>query len=241
MPEPPRIGGFKIEVDGRWDVADLQEFSESLLEAYGFLYHVVADEESSLRLRDSKFVIFDDDLDLFPWGRLLYGSIPPEQRIKIKSFQYSSPGVIEIVAVLGALALAARVVRAWVGTGEALLGLLDKITKFLEHRRRARLERSRARDADEGTIALNLVFEFGGSLGFDRNSLATLIEVAGGPIGALKLLVGVARPGKQLAELQQEGKLAFPEENGEHRQLPSSRKRSSGARKRRQRRESDEK
>jgi hypothetical protein len=240
MATPPRIGSLKIEVDGRWDLADLQKFSESLLEAYGFLYHVLEDENSSLRLRDSKFVFeLDDDFDFFPWGRLFYQDISPPQRIKIRSFHYSSPGLIEIVGVLGALALAARVVRAWVSTGEAILGLLDKITKFLYERRRRRLERQRARDDDEGT-ALHFVFEFGGSLGFDQRFLDTLIQVAGSPMGALKLLVGVARPGKRMAELQQEGKLVFPETIGEKRQLPSPRKVSREARKRPQRRENEE-
>ncbi len=73
MATPPRIGSLKIEVDGRWDLADLQKFSESSLEAYGFLYHVLEDENSSLRLRDSKFAFeLDDDFDFFLWGRLFY-------------------------------------------------------------------------------------------------------------------------------------------------------------------------
>jgi hypothetical protein len=224
MPPPPRIGSFKIEVDGRWDLADLQKFSENLMEIYGFLYHVVADEESYLRLRDSKFIWPNEDLYL-PWGRIFYDEMPPEQRIKIKSFHYSSLGLIEIAGALTVLGLAARVVRAWVTTGEATLGLLDKITKFLEHRWRTRRERAIAKDGDEGTDALHFVREFGESLGFDSQSIANLIEVAGGPIGALKLLVGVAQAGRGLAELEREGKLVFPEANGKQRQLPSPKKR----------------
>ena len=240
MATPPPIGSYKIKVDGQWDIADLQQFSESLLEAYSFLYHVVGDGRTSLPLRDTKFVMFEfePDFDIVPWGRFFYEEIPPEQRIKIKAFAYSSPGVIEIAAILGVVALVARVVRAWVRTGDSILELLGKIDKYREQRRRANLRREMT--AQEEAINLqqgrDFVFELGKSLGFTQESCNTLLEVAGGPLGALRLLVAVARQGQRLAELQQQGKLVFAEATTNQRQLPSSRT----VRKRPPRRKKDE-
>ena len=134
--------------------------------------------------------------------------------------------MIEIAAVVSVLGLVARVVRAWVRTFDYIVGLLDKIDKYRDQRRRANLRRERT--AQEEAINLqegrDFVFELGKSLGFTQESCNTLLEVAGGPIGALKLLVAVARQGRRLAELQQQGKLLFAEATSNQRQLPSPRK-----------------
>jgi len=89
----PRVGRFKIEIERRWDIADLQELSDSLLQTYGLLY-LGLEGGGDLPLRHSKFVIMPDDWNTFPWGHIFYRDVvPPKQRIKIKSFHYSSPGI----------------------------------------------------------------------------------------------------------------------------------------------------
>jgi hypothetical protein len=218
----PRVGRFKIEIERRWDIADLQEFSDSLLQTYGLLY-LGLEGGGDLPLRHSKFVIMPDDWNTFPWGHIFYRDVvPPKQRIKIKSFHYSSPGVIEVVAILSLLGLAARVVRAWARAGVEVLALLEKVKKFL----------SRLSRRQEAAITQDLVFQFGLSLGFNEEDCAALIREAG-TIGALKVLVGVATQGQRLAQLEQQGKLVFAEAASNRRQLPPPR---GGARKRPSRR-----
>jgi hypothetical protein len=209
MARSPRVGRFKIKIERRWDIADLQEFSDSLVQTYGFLYQL--EGWGGVPLSRSKFV-FPDDWP-FQWGHFFYREVPPKQRIKIKSFHYSSPGVIEIVAILSLLGLAARVVRAWARTGDAVLALLEKVKKFLSQRSRSR---------QEPAITHDLVFQFGLSLGLNEEDCATLIKEAG-TIGALKLLVAVATQGQRLAQLEQQGKLVFAEAASSQRQLPPPR------------------
>jgi len=219
----PRVGRFKIEIERRWDIADLQELSDSLLQTYGLLY-LGLEGGGDLPLRHSKFVIMPDDWNTFPWGHIFYiDVVPPKQRIKIKSFHYSSPGLIEVVAILSLLALTARVVRAWARAGDAVLALLEKVKKLLSRHRRSR---------QDSEITQDLVFEFGLSLGFNEEECATLIKEAE-TIGALRVLVLVATQGQRLAQLEQQGKLVFAEAASSRRQLPPPR---GGARKRQSRR-----
>jgi hypothetical protein len=102
MATPSRIGTFTIVVDGEWDIEDLRHVSESLSETYGLFYPLVADDEVVReRLQDSlRHTFRSGDVDSRFIGERLYRQIPPEESLKLRSFQYSSQGAMTIVGVL---------------------------------------------------------------------------------------------------------------------------------------------
>jgi hypothetical protein len=226
QPAPSRIGTFRIEVDGEWDIEDLRDVSEGLSEAYGLLYPLVADTEERnffLQASLSKF-FWGGDMESRFIGAMLYRSIPLEESLRLKSFQYSSQGAITIVGVLSVLYLMARVTMTWTRTAEGIIELWGKIDKFFEKRRH--LRRPQKQFELDSEMALNveearaLVFEVGGHLGFTHNSCDVLINIIGNPIGALKFLVAVGQQGRKMAELQREGKLRLPEPTDDQIELP---------------------
>jgi hypothetical protein len=211
-----RIGTLTITVDGEWDIEDLREVSESLSEAYGLFYPLVAaDEVVRERLQDSlRNTFWSGNADSRYIGERLYRQIPKEESLKLKSFHYSSPGAMEIMGVLAVLLLMAKVTGAWVRVGDGFLELWKKVDKFFDDRKHLRrpkkqfeLDEELALSADD---ARTLVFDIGGRLGFTHKACEVLIATVGNPIAALKFLVVVGKEGRKMATLQQEGKLALP-------------------------------
>jgi hypothetical protein len=211
-----RIGTLTIIVDGEWDIEDLREVSESLSEAYGLFYPLVAqDEVVRERLQDSlRDTFWSGNTDSRYIGERLYRRIPKEESLKLKSFHYSSLGAMEIVGVLTVLLLMAKVAGAWIKVGDGFLELWKKVDKFFEKRKHLQrpkksfeLDDDMALNSDE---ARNLVFDVAVPLGFTHKSCETLIATVGNPISALKFLIVVVKEGRKLAKLQQEGKLALP-------------------------------
>src|SRR5262245_40415740 len=105
------LGVIKIPVDGAWDIENLRDLSESLSETYGLFYPLVAaDEDARGRLQDLvRKQFWSGDIESRHFGRRLYNAIPEEDSLKLKSFRYSSPGLMELSGVLMLLLLLSRV------------------------------------------------------------------------------------------------------------------------------------
>jgi hypothetical protein len=212
----PRIGVIQIPVDGQWDIEDLLSLSEALSETYGLFYPIVCtDEVVAARLHDLlRKQFWAGDIDMRRFGRHVYHQIPKEESLKLKSFQYNSPGIIEIAGVFSVLLMASRVARSWIQTGDAFIALWEKIDKFFQKRKQFRKPKQTTKvDAElaEGSDeALTLVFEVGGNLGFDALSCQRLVEIVGNPISTLKYLVAVGNEGRKLAKLESEGLVRLP-------------------------------
>lgn len=216
MAQPPRIGTLKISVDGSWDIEDLRVLAESFSETYALFYPLVpnTDEINNVLHSLIRRQFWSGDIETQHFGRLLYRQIPSDESLKIKSFHYSSPGVLELVGVLPVLYLAAHVARAWIKTGDEFISLWEKVEKFFTQRRDLRKPRKTIELDDKMALgsdeARALVFEVGPRLGFTEPSCERIIEIAGNPISALKLIVAIGREGRRVATLQQQGLLELP-------------------------------
>src|SRR4051812_31903305 len=130
-PEPPtsRVGAFTIEVDGAWDIEDLLALSEAFSQSYGFFYAlVVTDAEASKRIHETiQKRFWSGEVESRHFGKLLYRMIPDADALKLKSFNYSSPGALTLMGILSALWMAARVARAWAAAGSDLVDLWAKV------------------------------------------------------------------------------------------------------------------
>jgi hypothetical protein len=214
-----QIGTIKIPVDGAWDIADLRNLSESLSETYGLFYPLVVQDEDT-RERLQEFVrkqFWSGDIETRHFGQRLYRNIPNDDGLKLKSFRYASPGLMELSGVLTVLLLLSRVARSWIATGGAGIDLWKKVDDFFAKRKQLRKpsKKFEMNDelADNSDDARALVFDVGKQLGFDGTSCNTLINVTGNPISALKYLVAAAVEARKLADLQKSGLLVLPESN----------------------------
>ena len=211
-----RIGVIQIPVDGSWDIQDLLSLSEALSETYGLFYPIVCtDETVAPRLHDIiRKQFWSGDIDVRRFGRYIYRQIPNDDSLKLKSFQYSSPGLLIISGVLAALLMASRVVRSWIKTADDFLTLWGKVDKFFAKKQPFRKpSRTPTIDADLATSsdeALALVFQVGEKLGFDALSCERMIEIVGNPISTLKYLVAIGNEGRKLAQLENDGLLKLP-------------------------------
>jgi hypothetical protein len=216
MATQSKIGTLRFEVDGDWDMEDLRHVSESLYEAYGLFYPLVADDDDvRTRLQDSlRQTFWSGNVNSRFIGERLYRQIPRDETLRLKSFHYSSQGAMTVAGVLSVLAMMAYVARAWITTSDKALDLYKKIEKFFGDRKH--LQKPRREFELDQEMALNsddaraLVYEVGGLVGFTSNMCEALIATIGNPIGALKYLAVVAREGRNLSTMQQEGKLRLP-------------------------------
>lgn len=212
----PRIGIVRVSVNGSWDIDDLLSLSEALSETYGLFYPLVCtDEVVAEKLHDLiRKQFWSGEVESRRFGRFIYRQIPQDDSLKLKSFQYNSPGAIEIVGILSALMLAARVARSWIKTGEELLVFWEKVDKFFEKRKSLRKpKRETVMDADLAAgsdEALKLVFEVGERLGFDALSCERLVDIVGNPISTLKYLVAISNEARKLASLDSGGLIELP-------------------------------
>ncbi|ANV99359.1 hypothetical protein [Bradyrhizobium icense] len=211
------LGVIKIPVDGAWDIEDLRDLSESLSETYGLFYPLVAaDEDTRERLQDLvRKHFWSGDIESRHFGRRLYKAIPEEDSLKLKSFRYASPGLMELSGVLMLLLLLSRVARSWIATGSAGIDLWKKVDDFFKKRKQLQRPKKKFEMSDEladhSDDARELVFEVGKMLGFDNASCVKLINVVGNPISALKFLVAAANEARKLADLQKTGLLVLPQ------------------------------
>lgn len=216
MASSSRIGRVRINVDGEWDVRDLLSLAEGLTDPYGIFFPLVCQDEAiRTRLYDElRRLFWSGDSDSRWIGRRLYGQVPADESLKLKSFNYSSPGFMELAGVLSLLILLAKVAQAWIKTGDQFVDLWKKVDKFFSEReglkrprREIQLDEQLSAASDDARV---LVFEVGEKLGFDALSCERIIGIVGNPIAALKYLVAAANEGRKLAELQRAGLIQLP-------------------------------
>ena len=216
-----RLGAMRIGVDGSWDISDLLALSESLSESYGLFYPlVVSDEEIKGRLHDQlRRILWSGDIDSRHIGRDLYRQIPRDESLKLRSFNYSSPGYVEIFGAISCIGMLAKVAQAWIRGVKEFIDLWERVDKFFEKRKHLRRpKRETALDADlaiGSDEARALCFEVGANLGFDPLSCERIISIVGNPIAALKYLVAAGNEGRKIAQLENSNLIHLPEVQGE--------------------------
>lgn len=216
MASVSRIGPVRIAVSGAWDIDDLRQVSEAFSEIYGLFYPLVATDDAVAshlhELLQTKF--WTGDIETRHFGAVLYREIPQEERLKLKSFQYASPGAFELTGVMAVLLMLSTVARSWIKTSDAFLSLWERVGKFFEKRKSLRKPPKKTvlddEMADSSDEARELVFELGANLGFDALSCERLIDILGNPISTLKYLVMAGSEGRKLSTLQDKGLLTLP-------------------------------
>jgi len=100
---------------------------------------VVSDEDIRGRLQEFiRKQFWSGDIQTRHFGQRLYRNIPNDDGLKLKSFRYSSPGMMELSGVVMVLLLLSRVARSWIATGSAGLDLWKKVDDFFAKRKQLR-------------------------------------------------------------------------------------------------------
>jgi hypothetical protein len=216
-PVAHKRGTFTIPVDGKWDIEDLRALSEALSETYGMFYPlVVTDEQAAERVHgliQKRF--WSGDMQTRHLGKILYEQIPDDDALKLKSFNYASPGTVELLGILSVLWAAARCTRAWTAAGSELLDLWKKADAFFEKRKS--LQKAAKKTALDDEMKLNvdearlLAFQIGQQIGFNEPAVERIIAISGNPITALKYMIAIANEARKIADLENAGLLKMPE------------------------------
>ena len=87
-----------VHIDGRWDIDDLNKFSNLVQDAYAFVYAL--NRNGNQKTRN----VIAEQFHKYPWRggfssvnffSEIYRAIPTDDRAKIRKIQYASPGTIE--------------------------------------------------------------------------------------------------------------------------------------------------
>lgn len=211
----PNENTYRVLMDERWDLEDLHTFPHAYGQTYSFIYCF----DTELEARKAKRI--DEALENYPWNggysyvniyTVLRYQIPVDERPKINSIQYASPGWMELLLNPAVAYKIAKGVGLLLGTGVMAVEAFKRIDKL-------RLEITRQRRADQveqiklaskEAEALNqLSEEVATHLGF--SSLEKLNRRTKNPETTLKLLMAHWRRLHVIAEYVRQKKVALPQ------------------------------
>ena len=189
---------MNIEVDGTWDIEDLSSLSNGLMQLYALLYPLVAPNAPGGDSLASMKAFWPDqrEIDLDPTGRMLYQQIPPSERLKLRSFQYGSPGWLTDAGVSKVLSTLSRVVRALHRLGKAGIDLFNQA--------------KRANSELSSEEARHLCFAVCEQLGLNEPACEVVLSLNRDPRSALKYLAAIYSGARELTKLHQAGLLQLP-------------------------------
>lgn len=209
-------GSLRLEMGGEWDIDDLESISASLRLSYGYFYWVTQDPEkmeSAVRTRFERYFWSGERVGP-EFAVELYGRIPAEERLRLVSIHYSSPGWLVVAGVAVATRLLAACVSAWAKAGQDVVDLFERIDRFFEERKLRKIPRRvdvgatiQAKDLDD---ARKLCDELAPKLGFSQRDVDKLIDLTGNPISSLRLMVALSNESRRMLEMEEHGKLKLP-------------------------------
>jgi hypothetical protein len=215
MTSMPDRSAYRIFIDKEWGLNDLSGFSHDLGKAYAFTYCF----ESVLAPQDAARI--DEALITYPWGGgysivniyiVLQRQVPPQYRPQINSIRYASPGWIELLLSLEAVAPVATAVAAIGGSAIPILGIYSAIQKMLHNisvqKKKFELDTLRLHRRQASELR-GLCNELSKSLGF-KNFDEFLARTGRNEEIAAKLLSAQFRLLKNIAEYSKTGQLTLP-------------------------------
>lgn len=205
---------YRVLMDERWELEDLYEFPYTYSQAHSFIYCLDYDsnEDSAKRV--------DFSLVNYPWqGGYSYTNIytvfknriPEEDRPKVASIKYASPGWMDLFMNPQVALQVAESVGILLGAGVAAIETYKRIDKSrleIARRRREQQMEFAQFSANEAKYLNQMSDEIAKNLGF--KSLESLQQRTKNPEVTLKLLLAHNRRLRKLAEYVESGKVSLP-------------------------------
>lgn len=206
-------GKYTLKIDGAWDFITLRDFPKSYLQTYSFLYSLKGHHTLSQEQR-----IFDA-YNKYPWAggysavnfyNYLIFTIPKEKRLKINSISYSSPGWIELSAVVGLAVSIKLIVSAICSSARDINRTYNDIYKGFQERKltRDRIKKEDFKMTEEETDFVNSSAELlAKQIGFTK--LDVLNDLSQNDLKKLKILLSFTRRVRDLAAFSQKKIIKF--------------------------------
>ncbi|QNY17315.1 hypothetical protein IC765_18510 [Acinetobacter seifertii] len=205
---------YRVLLDKRWSLENLNDFSRLYLQNYAFLYCLennkdnlravtLAPELNEYKLRDG--------LTYVNIYSLFVRHVPNKERPTVRAISYASPGFIELIlnyeiAIKIALSIAAFI-KGLTATAETY-NKLHNIYLELGRKRKEKQNSLLKLDAENIKHTRKLNEELAKGLGFD--SLEDMYKKIGDEQEVSKLLMAHYRRMKAMSKFVIEGKLKFP-------------------------------
>jgi hypothetical protein len=207
---------YVIQMDGRWTLEDLYVFPRSYEQVYFLTYSLFHD------LSDNQIERIQHAYESFPWrggysavnfyNQLKY-SVPRQERPKILSIRYESPGWIELAVIAGIAISVASIVKAVAASIQDINATYNQIIRGLRERKLMQIEIEEA-ELRLRTSEVKFIEEcadaMAHALGF--TNIKQLNKRTGHPYRTLKILLSLYRRIRTLAEYQNKGKVDLPEQ-----------------------------
>lgn len=211
---------YRIRLDGRWTLPDFASFSRVFNQAYSII--LVIEYDGALldaNRRSSAFTSHAWRGAGFSAANFYHdvrAAVPRELSPRIQAIQYASPGFMELALLAGAALSVSHLVGRIVATFRHITDYYDRVYKQL-HERKLTVIKTR----EEELNLLKKEHEFlkehaeglAGLMQFDQ--LEQLRELSGNDLATLKILLGLFRYLRQLAEWEMNGKAVLPKSDKE--------------------------
>lgn len=205
-----------MDIRGDWEVDDFESLFSSIRGPYAYFYWACmpADKVDPIVRSQIQSKFWSTDSVPSRLEHSFYERIPHEGRLRVASIHFASPGWVEVTAFSAALLLLGKAVNEWIKAMDSGFDLLKKVQDFFEKRQLRKVPpRFSLSDIDGATVdeARELCFEVGKSLSFEDRAVESLIDLAGNPISALRLLIRLSVDVRNVHKLKQSGRLTLPE------------------------------
>lgn len=209
---------YKILLDENWSLEELTEFSRLYFQNYSFIYCLEtnavphASDRIGVVLKDYEL---RDGLSYVNVYDIFKSHIESEDKPKIKSLQYNSPGWIELVLNPEAALQVAKAIAIYIGsitaTGGTVLVAYKKLHKIyidLKHQREKAKNNSLKLEKEKIILVNKLHLELAKGLGYE--SIEELDKMTGDIEETSKLLMAHYRRISKMAKFVESRKAIFP-------------------------------
>jgi len=207
------VRNIKLYIDGRWQLTDLSVLTRVYIQLYGLFYSLdVADDylDGEIQYIYGKYP-WRGGFSAVNFYQNLFIKMPQDYKPQIKSIQYASPGFIELsqlVEVAKDVAQIVGYVSAAILAGNKTYSIIQKgisereLSKInLRSEELSLLEKER-------TFIHNSVNDIARVMGIKPETLSKLyFRAENNELAVLKILSSVYRRARDLAKLQNSGKL----------------------------------
>jgi hypothetical protein len=206
---------IKIPLDGDWTLEDLYVFPRTLSQVYSLLYAFEA------ILSSSRFEYRENVFTKHPWhggysAVNFYNNLntltPREERPKIISLRYASPGWIELAMVATIALNIKNIVGSFYDAGDRIVILYNNIQKEISDRelRKIKLKRKQLElDRETLNFIISSGEELAKHLGFEHYK--DMNEITNNPLTTLKIILSLYRRVRTLVKYDNSGKAKFRE------------------------------
>lgn len=215
----PELGSYKILLDKRWKLDELNEYTKAYEQAYYAVFALTSLNDKPIIPIENRTRIHRE-MTSYPWRggystlNFYFGVkhvIGKRRQPSVLSIKYASPGWIELSLFQEIAVNISLIVATLCGSVATINKTYNAIYRGLRERQLNEIAVEKERlnlDKDRMEFLRQSVREMGDALRLDETD--KLVSVAGNELRALKILLSMYRRIRVLADYQEKGKAVLP-------------------------------